>query len=171
MRIWRGKALTPEQIQARYDLMPRGQYTWPIPARSGVLISGEPKVSMDQYEAISELYQAQNALGIARAANAEQYAPNTFANAQRLVDEARRLRETNASTRLIVQEAREAAQTAEDARMIAERRRQEECRAAGQNTGRRRHAAGQVRGQHRQGAGGCRTSRQAARRIGGRRRS
>ena len=121
-----------EQIQARYDLMPRGQYTWPIPARSGVLISGEPKVSMDQYEAISELYQAQNALGIARAANAEQYAPNTFANAQRLVDEARRLRETNASTRLVVQEAREAAQTAEDARMIAERRRQEESLAKAQ---------------------------------------
>jgi outer membrane protein OmpA-like peptidoglycan-associated protein len=121
-----------EQIQARYDLMPRGHYTWPVPARSGVSIASEPKVSMDQYEAISELYQAQNALGIARAANAEQYAPNTFANAQRLVDEARRLRETNASTRLIVQEAREAAQTAEDARLIAERRRQEESLAKAQ---------------------------------------
>ena len=66
--------------------MPRGHYTWPVPARSGVSMASEPKVSMDQYEAISELYQAQNALGIARAANAGQYAPNTFANAQRLVD-------------------------------------------------------------------------------------
>src|SRR5438552_1242328 len=115
-----------EQIQARYDLMPRGQYTWQTPARTSVATVNEPKVSMDQYEAISELYQAQNALGIAGSARADQYAPNTYSKAQQLVDEARRLQQSKADRRTVVQTAREAAQTAEDARLIAERRRQEE---------------------------------------------
>jgi len=115
-----------EQIQARYDLMPRGHYTWQPPARSGVPSASEPKVSMDQYEAISEVYQAQNALGIAGAAHADQYAPNTFSKAQQLFDEARRLQQSKADRRTVVQTAREAAQTAEDARLIADRRIQEE---------------------------------------------
>jgi flagellar motor protein MotB len=81
---------------------------------------------MDRYEAILELYEAQNAIGIARAANAEQYAPQTFAKAQQLYDTAKNLESGRASSKLTVQDAREAVQTAEDARMIAERSREEE---------------------------------------------
>src|SRR5713101_7928502 len=110
-------------IHARYELMPRGQYTW-LGTRSTA--ANAPKVSMDQYEALSQLYQAQNAIGIARAANAEQYAPNTFAKAQQLADEAQRLQQSKAPASQVIQNAREAAQTAEDARVMAERRRQEE---------------------------------------------
>ena len=115
-----------EQVQAKYELMPRGQYTWQEPAQLGSGAANAPKVSMDRYEAILEMYEAQNALGIARAANAEQYAPQTFAKAQQLYDSAQRLESGKASSSAIVQDAREAAQTAEDARMIAERKHEEE---------------------------------------------
>ena len=64
-----------EQVQAKYELMPRGQYTWEGPAQLGLAAANAPRVSMDRYEAILEPYEAQNAIGIARAANAEQYAP------------------------------------------------------------------------------------------------
>jgi len=115
-----------EQVQAKYELMPRGQYTWQEPAQLGSAAANAPKVSMDRYEAILELYEAQNALGIARAANAEQYAPQTLAKAQQLYDSAQLLESGKASGSVIVQDAREAVQTAEDARMIAERRREDQ---------------------------------------------
>jgi outer membrane protein OmpA-like peptidoglycan-associated protein len=115
-----------EQIQAKYELMPRGEYTWRGPAQLGSAAANAPKVSMDRYEAILELYEAQNAIGIAQAANAERYSPQTLAKAQQLYAAAQGLESRKASTSTIVQDAREAVQTAEDARMIAERRREEE---------------------------------------------
>jgi flagellar motor protein MotB len=122
-----------EQIHAKYELMPRGQYTWEEPAQLGSGAANAPRVSMDRYEAILELYEAQNAIGIARAANAEQYAPQTFAKAQQLYDAARSLESGKASSSVIVQDAREAVQTAEDARMIAERKREEATVATARN--------------------------------------
>lgn len=59
-----------EQVQAKYELMPRGQYTWHEPTQFGSAASNEPKVSMDRYEEILEIYEAQNAIGIAQTANA-----------------------------------------------------------------------------------------------------
>jgi outer membrane protein OmpA-like peptidoglycan-associated protein len=114
-----------EEIQAKYELMPRGHYVFD-PHESLAWKANSPKVSMSEYEALTELYQAENAVGIARVASAEQYAPNTFAKAQQLLAEARRLQGIKAGTSLVVQSAREAAQTAEDARVISERRQQEE---------------------------------------------
>jgi outer membrane protein OmpA-like peptidoglycan-associated protein len=113
-------------IQAKYELMPRGHYTWDVADKLKSDVAGAPKVSMDRYEAMLQLYEAQNAAGIARAASAEQYAPQTFGKAQELLAEAQRLQDSKAASSLIVQTAREAAQTAEDARQIAEKRRQEE---------------------------------------------
>jgi outer membrane protein OmpA-like peptidoglycan-associated protein len=121
-----------EQVEARYELMPRGQYAFQVPEKSQT-DPNAPKVSMRKYEELSELYQAENALAIAHNAKAEQYAPNTFAKAQGLITEARQLESSkgNNSTR-IIQAAREAAQTAEDARQIADRRQQEEKLAKAQ---------------------------------------
>jgi flagellar motor protein MotB len=121
-----------QPIQAKYELMPRGQYTWQVQERLANAVTNAPKVSMEQYEAILEVYQAQNAIGIARAANAEQYAPNTLAKAQQALAEAQRLQSIKAGTSLIVQSAREAAQTAEDARVITEKRKQGEQLAQAQ---------------------------------------
>jgi len=121
-----------EQVQAKYELMPRGHYTWQDPDQFSSAVANTPKVSMDRYEAILEIYEAQNALGIAQAANAQQYAPQTFAKAQQLYDAAQQLETRKAPSSLIVQDARGAVQTAEDARMIAERRREEETAARAQ---------------------------------------
>ena len=111
-----------QPIQAKYELMPRGHYTWNVQESLENAVTGAPKVSMPQYEALLELYQAQNAIGVARAANAEQYAPNILAKAQQALKRAQRLQSTKTNASLVVQSAREAAQTAEDARTIAERR-------------------------------------------------
>jgi outer membrane protein OmpA-like peptidoglycan-associated protein len=121
-----------EQVKARYELMPRGQYTWTGPEEPGAAAANAPKVSMDRYEAILEIYEAQNALGIARAAQAEQYAPQTLAKAQQLYDEAQKLLSSKGPSKSIVQDAREAVQTAEDARMIAQRRHEDEAVAKAQ---------------------------------------
>jgi len=120
------------EINARFELLPRGQYTWEASSNLKPSLPSGPKVSMDQYEALTELYQAQNAIGIAEAASAQQYAPNTLIKARELVDEARRLQDTRAGSKLVVQSAREAAQTAEDARVIAVRRQQDEKLAKAQ---------------------------------------
>jgi flagellar motor protein MotB len=106
--------------------MPRGEYTLHEPSQLGSSAVRTPKVSMDRYEVILELYEAQNALGIAQAAQADRYAPLTFVKAQQLYATAQNLESSKASASAIVQNAREAVETAEDARMIAERRREEE---------------------------------------------
>jgi outer membrane protein OmpA-like peptidoglycan-associated protein len=85
---------------------------------------------MDRYEATLELYEAQNALGIARSASAEKYAGQTLARAQQLYDAAQRLNARKGESKAVVQNAREAVQTAEDARMIAQRKQEEETIAS-----------------------------------------
>ena len=77
----------------------------------------------EEYEALLELYQAQNALAIAEKRGAERYDPNTYAKAQALLAEAEQLNANkDVDSHRVVDSAREAAQTAEDARMVAERR-------------------------------------------------
>jgi outer membrane protein OmpA-like peptidoglycan-associated protein len=115
-----------EEVQANYALLPRGQYTWNVPSALESAAKG-PKVSMPEYEMLMEIYQAQNAVGIARAANAERYAPNTLAKAQQLFDEAQQLQHSKADRHRVIQSARQSAEVAEDARLIAERRKQEDA--------------------------------------------
>lgn len=121
-----------EQVDAKYELMPRGLYSWQVPDNLESSANNAPKVSMREYEALSELYQAQNAVGIAQAAEAEQYAPNTFAKARQLLQQAQQLEASKAERNRVVETAREASETAEDARVIAEKRRQDEKIAAAQ---------------------------------------
>jgi outer membrane protein OmpA-like peptidoglycan-associated protein len=113
-------------VEAKYELLPRGQYAWRMPSDLSSVLASAPKVSTHEYDALTELYQAQNALGIARNAKAQSYAPDTLAQAEQLLGEARQLHDSKADYRRVVQIAREAAQTAEDARVIAQTRRQEE---------------------------------------------
>ena len=115
-----------EPIQAKYELLPRSHYTWQVPEAAGPEPANRRKVSMDRYEAILAVYQAQNAIGIARVAEADKYAPSALAKAERSLAEAQRLQARKANTRLVVQNAHEAAQTAEDARVISEQRKRDE---------------------------------------------
>ena len=113
-------------IQAKVELMPRGTYTWNVPANETTGVANAPKVSMSRYQAILQVYEAQNALGIARAAGAEQYAPDVFAKAQEEYNQAQQLQmNSKGNDDRIVQYARAATEIAEDARTIADRRREE----------------------------------------------
>ena len=117
------------QIQPKAELLPRGQYTFQVPSEAAPAPAGAKppkKVSMDQYEAILQVYQAQNAINIARAAKAERYAPDSLAAAERALAEAQRLQGKKGKSSEVIQNAREAAQDADDARSISERRKQED---------------------------------------------
>src|SRR5579872_4925032 len=50
-----------QPIEPKPELMRRGDYTWQVQAQPQAAASG-PKVSMSRYEAIVEVYQAQNAI-------------------------------------------------------------------------------------------------------------
>jgi flagellar motor protein MotB len=113
-----------EPIQARFELLPRGAYTYVRPA--GARATEGPKVSMDRYESLLAVYQAQNAVQIARSQGAEKYAPDTLAKAESLLAEARQMEQRRMGRNAVVTEARQAAQTAEDARSIAAKHSQDD---------------------------------------------
>jgi outer membrane protein OmpA-like peptidoglycan-associated protein len=113
-----------EQVNARYELLPRGHYAWEVPPALSAAEANGPKVSTREYEELIELYQAQNAIGVARAAGAAQYAAEPLAKAETLLREAQQRHDRKADRNLAIQEAREAAQSAEDARLISEQRQQ-----------------------------------------------
>jgi outer membrane protein OmpA-like peptidoglycan-associated protein len=110
-----------QPIKVKYELMPRGAYTYNVPA------AGQPdegrKVSMDRYQSLLELYQAQNAVQIAQSQGAAEYAPEVFARAQEQLRSAKQLADQKAGTSQVVTAARQAAETAEDARAVAMARR------------------------------------------------
>lgn len=118
---------TREEVTAKYELMPRGQYTLNIqPAQLHYFAGQGPKLSYDRYEAVLELYQAENAVQIARSLGADQYAPESMSKAQALLSRAQDMDARKMDTNGIVSAARESAQMAEDARTIAVKRREEE---------------------------------------------
>ncbi len=114
-----------ELVTARYDLMPRGGYV--LNVRSGAPALPESrKLSYDQYEAVLELYQAENAVQIARSMGADRWAPEAFNKAVTLLDQARQTNAGSGDSHMVVSLARESAQTAEDARVISSKHRDEE---------------------------------------------
>jgi len=124
-----------EVVTAKYELLPRGRYTMVV--NTGVTAEQRPEVETqklpyDRYEALLEVYEAQNAVQMAQAMGADKFAPDTFAKAENLLNEAQQMNTSRGDTHVIVSEAREAAQTAEDARSITERRRNEEARVSAQ---------------------------------------
>ncbi|MCU1311516.1 MAG: OmpA/MotB domain protein [Candidatus Angelobacter sp.] len=107
-----------EYIDARYELIGRGQY---IPKRAAY----EPQV-IDPKIPIY-LQEARNAVRIAQLAQAEQYAPESFQKATSLLQQAEDYQaRKKPEQKPIATVAREAAQSAEDARVVALRRREEE---------------------------------------------
>jgi hypothetical protein len=107
-----------EEVAAKYELMPRGHYTFMRPSREAAPPEAGKKMSMDQYEAVLALYQALNAIQIARAAGADREAGETMRKAEQLYENARNLQTHNGASREVVMTARQSAQTAEDARAI-----------------------------------------------------
>jgi outer membrane protein OmpA-like peptidoglycan-associated protein len=114
-----------EPIVAKAELLPRGHYLLDKQKSQALLNPDAPKVSMSEYEQLSQIYQAENALNLARMVNADTLAPDTFMKAQQLLDDAKQKKLSKAGTSFVVQSAREAAQTADDARVIAVKRSQD----------------------------------------------
>jgi len=106
-----------ENINAKYELLPRGSYT-----KAGGFVP--LKVSKkDPFE----LYEAENAVQIARLAGAEKYSPDSFTKATDALTQARRYQSQKPGQKPVITISREAVVRAEDARVIALRRQKEEA--------------------------------------------
>jgi outer membrane protein OmpA-like peptidoglycan-associated protein len=102
---------TIEQVDAKYELLPRGQYEvnvnptelQPMPVSSKTPI---------------ELYEARNAVRIAKWSGAEQYAADSLQKAETDLQNAEGYESSRHNKKAEITSAREAVQMAEDARMI-----------------------------------------------------
>jgi outer membrane protein OmpA-like peptidoglycan-associated protein len=129
-----------QTVEAKYELMPRGQYTMDTAAAES-RTEGK-KLSLDRYEAVLELYQAQNAVQIAQSEGADRYAADTLRKAQQLLQQAQNYQAQKGSAKQVVTTAREAAQAAEDSRAITAKRREEERKANERKVTAEREATG-----------------------------
>ncbi len=113
-----------ENIEAKYELLPRGQYTLNIKPQQlpSAGMSASPGVSMPEYEAILELYQARNAVQIARADGAAEAAADTYNKAQQSLNEAEARYAKKTDFNRVTTLSRQAVQAASDARAIAMRK-------------------------------------------------
>ena len=108
-----------QTVAAKYELLERGAYTYDVDAAQRREPSGDRKVSQREYEALVELYQARNAVQLAKASGAAEHAASTFQRAERQLAAAERRYADKPKSKMVVTLAREATQTAEDARLIA----------------------------------------------------
>jgi len=101
-----------ESINARYELLPRGTYTMQGRASGFVPIVVSKKNPF-------ELYEAENAVELARIAGADKYAPESFNKAYAALQQAERYQDQKPGQKPVITMAREAAVRAEDARVVA----------------------------------------------------
>lgn len=107
-----------EEVNAKYQLLPRGIYTAQLPS------GREEPMQMDKKVPL-ELYEARNAILLSRAAGADKFATEVFQNAQNLLNQAQRYQDRKAGDKPVIMTSREAVQKAEDARIISIRRQRE----------------------------------------------
>jgi len=123
------------EVTAKYELLPRGQYVKTESARGVKPLVEE--LEHDHHKVPLGLLEARNAVRLAQAAEADQYAADSMAKAQLSLDRAedyyRRKQSKSAETA-----ARDAAQNAEDARVIALRRYEQKSIAEAQERERQR---------------------------------
>jgi hypothetical protein len=107
-----------EEVKAKYELMPRGQYTLNVQAAqlASAKMKTKPGVSMEEYEAVVKLYQARNALQIARADGAGE----TLDKARTYLNQAESFY-AGKNFKGVIDSSRQAVQAASDARTIAMR--------------------------------------------------
>jgi outer membrane protein OmpA-like peptidoglycan-associated protein len=101
-----------EDINAKYELLPRGTYT--AMGRA----SGFKAIQVSKKDPF-ELYEAENAVQLARVAGADKYAADSFEKAQGALNQARRYQAQKQGQKPVITMAREAVLRAEDARVIA----------------------------------------------------
>lgn len=109
-----------EVIDAKYELLQRGQYQ---------RLANPLALKIDQKLPL-ELYEARNAVQIAKAVGADRFAADTFQKAEKSLAEAEAHQSRKAGRKPVTMTARQAVQTAEDSRAIAVKRQEEEALAA-----------------------------------------
>lgn len=118
---------TIEEVDAKYELLKRGQYTADVnPAEL-------TPMAIDEKTPI-EIYEARNAVRIARWSGAEQYAPDSLKKAEVDLQNAESLLSSKGNRKDSITDAREAAQMAEDARVITFRKMEAEGQAQARKT-------------------------------------
>ena len=131
--IRKDAAGTVEQVDAKYELLQRGQYTLNVNPAGVQPPPLSSKVPLD-------LYEARNAVQIARWTGAERYAPDTFQKAVEGLKNAEGYLTGKAGRKPIGTVAREAVQMAEDARIITVRKIDQERLANQRQAGAEREA-------------------------------
>jgi outer membrane protein OmpA-like peptidoglycan-associated protein len=106
-----------EEMDAKFDLLQRSQYTY---------VQGNSQPVRADLNTPYGLLEARNAVQIAKAAGAGQYATDSFQKASQLLQQAETSLTHKGDKKQIEMSAREAVQTAEDARAITVKRREEE---------------------------------------------
>ncbi len=110
---------TIEEVDAKYELLQRGQYTLNVNPAEIKPLRLDPKVPL-------ELFEARNAVQIARWTGAEKYAGDTFLKAVQGLQNAEGYLHSKTGKKPIGTVAREAVQMAEDARIITIKKMEEE---------------------------------------------
>jgi outer membrane protein OmpA-like peptidoglycan-associated protein len=122
-----------EAVDAKYELLKRGQYTLNVnPAEVKPLIL-DKKIPL-------ELYEARNAVQIARWTGAQQYAAETFQKSVLGLEKGESYLKGKAGMKSVVTVSREAVQMAEDARIITVKKIEEERLANERQAGADREA-------------------------------
>jgi outer membrane protein OmpA-like peptidoglycan-associated protein len=108
-----------EEVDAKYELLQRGQYQR---LTNPLALKPDRKIPL-------EVYEARNAVQIARSMGADKFATETFQKAEKTLAEAEAYQARNAGTKPVTMTARTAVQTAEDARAIAVKRQEQDLLA------------------------------------------
>ncbi len=108
-----------EPIDAKFDVLEGTQYTIDVPADQLPATQADPRVPLD-------LLEARNAIAIAKAAGARQYAPDSLAKAEDMLQRAEDYLQRKQGRTPIGTAARGATQMAEDARVLTLRRKEQE---------------------------------------------
>jgi outer membrane protein OmpA-like peptidoglycan-associated protein len=110
---------TIEQVDAKYELLQRGLYESDVNPADLQPLKANSKIPL-------ELYEARNAVRIAKWTGAEQYASDTLKKAQVNLQKAETFQTGAEDKKSEISAAREAVQTAEDARVITVKKIDEE---------------------------------------------
>jgi outer membrane protein OmpA-like peptidoglycan-associated protein len=108
-----------EVVDAKYELLPRGQYEYHVPESQLKPVD----LNSDKKSPLA-LYEAMNALQIARLAKADQFAGDVYNDASKLLTQAQDYKERKQWNPSIMT-AKESVQKSEDARTISLRRQQD----------------------------------------------
>jgi outer membrane protein OmpA-like peptidoglycan-associated protein len=108
-----------EPIQFSYELLGREAYSSSNARIDNAIFGIDPRTPL-------ELFEARNAVRIARNANADKYAASALASAEHSLQHAESAYASKANRTSIATYARDAAQTAEDARVMALKKQEEE---------------------------------------------